>query len=254
MLRRLRGPKPPVADETPRIPAGDSPFEQISDRKMFEVLQNAVATRSKLHIWTEGRKHQHVSRIQKVAGSEGVTLVAVPKDKKFEYILNAYAIEEVFMSVQLPHDLVYFKAKVRPSDDSTISFKLMAPLYKVQRRTAIRVPVSEDMVSKIELNVEGRAAPLPCTLLNISVGGLALMTLALDFEPEFVVGKKVSLAFQFGTLPISATGNLRYLTVVQGSLISKRLKIGVQFEDIPTKTVDEIHTYVISESTKYLGR
>jgi c-di-GMP-binding flagellar brake protein YcgR len=232
----------------------ENPFEQVATKQILDVLQNAVATRSKLHIWTEGRKHQHVSRISKVANSESVTILTVPKEKKFEYILNSYAIEEVFMSVQLPNDLVYFKAKVRNSDEISFSFRLIEPLYKVQRRQAIRVPVPADMASAVEIVMEGRAEPIKAAILNISTGGVGVLTQELALEQEFEIGKKVSVSFQFGTLPVSATGNLRYLQVVQGSLISKRLKLGIQFDEIHMKTVDEIHTYVMHESTKYLGR
>lgn len=232
----------------------ENPFEIIPVKKVLDVLQNAVTVRSKTHIWTEGRKHQHVSRISRVASNDSVTILAVPKEKKFEYVLNSYAIDEVFMSVQLPNDLIYFKARVRQSDEVAFSFRVEGHVYKVQRRQAIRLPVPSDMAGPVELKIDGRDEPVRASVLNISVGGVGLLTADLEVEKDFVIGKKVELSFQFGTLPITAKGNLRYLQAIQGSLISKHLKLGVQFDDVHSKIVDDIHTYVMHESTKYLGR
>ena len=232
----------------------DSPFEPLDAKLYVEVLENAVFTKSKTHIWTDGRKHQLVSRISKVASTNAVTIVTVPKEKKFDYVLNSYAIEEVYMSVQLPNDLIYFKARVRQTDEVSFSFRLDGLIYKVQRRQAIRIPVPSDIAGPVELKVSGRATPITGSVLNISVGGVGVITKELTLEKDFEIGKLVEVSFKFGSLPVRATGNLRYLQPIQGALIGKRLKVGVQFNEIHTKTVDEIHTYVMSESTKYLGR
>ncbi|RYZ67705.1 MAG: PilZ domain-containing protein, partial [Proteobacteria bacterium] len=92
------------------------------------------------------------------------------------------------------------------------------------------------------------------SVINISVGGIGILTKEMDFEPLFQVGMNAELSFQFGTLPVNTPITLRYLQKVQSTLIGKRLRIGVQFEGIPQKSQDEIHIYVMNESVKFLGR
>ncbi len=239
-------------------PAGqqqeESPFTEIAERDTMEVLQSAISTKSKTHIWTEGRAHQMVGRISKVANSESVILIAVPKDKKFEQSLETSGTEDVLISVQLPSDLIYFKAKVKRSDEVAFSFMVVQPLYKVQRRQAIRVPVPSDMSSPVQITIPGRSTPIKATMLNISVGGVGVLTQDMSLEENFQIGMAAEVSFQFGTLPVRTQATLRYLQKVQGSLVGKRLKIGVQFEGIHSKTQDEIHIFVMNESVKYLGR
>lgn len=233
----------------------DKPFSEIETKDILDVLNNAITTRSKVHLWTEGRKYQYISRVSKVVESDAnqhkAFTMMVPKDPKFQIALDQNSIEEVFFSIQLPTDLIYGKAIVRKSNEVAFQFKVNIPLYKVQRRRAIRVPVPADMSSPVELVVEGFPL-ITGTLLNISTGGIGLMVKDLSLEKDFVVGRKAEIKFQFGTLPVVAKVNLRYAIPIQGSLMSKRLKIGIQYDEIPQKTVDEIHIYVMQQSTRYL--
>lgn len=222
------------------------------------LLQSGIPTNARLMIWTEGQKFSFTSRIHRVSAANGALMIAVPKEggEDFEEKLRKAGVEECLFSLNLPTDVVFFRGQLRPGDESALNFKVSPPVYKVQRRRNLRLPVSADRGSKVRIQLSASdSQPIEADLMNVSEGGVGVLVQDEAIYARLPQGKRLAIvSFTLDGHAYQATGEVRYAGVISGAKTKKQYRIGIQFVSIDRASSDRLANFVFEESSKYLGR
>lgn len=231
-------------------------FDLTKSQEARTLLKAAVPHKARLQCWTSGQQFQFVSRIINVIESGDINFISVSKEEggtKFEKDVLGAGISEVIFSLNLPTDTLFFKGEIRKGETGFMNFKV-DKVFKVQRRTAMRLPLSADKASVCTLHmVDGSVffgAPL-----NISDGGLGLLIdEKFDFDQINATKKIARIEMTVGSIQIEAQGEVRHGQESSSTLTKKTYKIGIQFTQIDQKLQDRIRSFVFEESAKFIGR
>lgn len=236
--------------------ANQKQFEPVKIEEARSLLKAAVPYKARLQCWTAGQQFQFISRIINVIESGNINFISVTKEEggtKFEKDVLGAGISEVIFSLALPTDTLFFKGEIRKGETGFMNFKV-EKVFKVQRRTAMRLPLTADKASVCTLHmIDGSVffgAPL-----NISDGGVGLLIdEKFDFDQINKVKKIARLEMSIGSIQVEAEAEVRHGQEVSSTMTKKTYKIGVQFTQIDQKLQDRIRSYVFEESAKFIGR
>jgi c-di-GMP-binding flagellar brake protein YcgR len=238
-----------------------APFEPAKPEETVPLLQSAVLRKSKLQCWSSGQAHSYTSRIVKVNESSGLKSISVSKEfpggDEFEGALVREAQEEIHFSLHLPTDIIFFKGELRRGESGTFTARVKEPIYKVQRRRSLRLPIPAVAAVAVKFRLASDAAKsYQAQLLNLSEGGLSIMS---GVDGLFkLLQKDVKLAqieFAIGGMEIAAAGIVRHsMEISTGSTVKDRFRFGIEFTALDPKLRDRLARYVLEESAKFLGR
>ncbi len=234
----------------------DSPFEPAKTEETLPLLQSAIARKSRLQCWSPGQKHSYTSRIVKVNETSGLISISIAKENpggdEFEAALVRESFEEILFSLQLPTDIIFFKAELRRGESGFITARVKVPIFKIQRRLALRLPIPGARTVLIQLP---NAAQISAELVNLSEGGIAV---SLNEKSEFdlLVATKslVRITFEVNEIPVSTSALIRHGFSAGSTMVKKAYRIGIAFQGIDVKLKDRLSQYVFEESAKFLGR
>lgn len=235
----------------------ENKFVETKPEEGKVLLQSAIPTNGRLMIWTEGQRFSFTSRIHRVMAANGALMIAVPKEgSDFEAKLRQAGVEECLFSLNLPTDVVFFRGQLRPGDESALNFKVSPPVYKVQRRRNLRLPVSEGRASSVRIQLSASdAKPIEASLMNVSEGGVGVLVQDESVYARLPQGKRLAIvSFTLDGHDYQATGEVRYAGVISGAKVKKQYRIGIQFVSIDRASSDRLANFVFEESSKYLGR
>ncbi len=234
-------------------------FEGITIEEAVSVLNRCVQSKVSVLCWTKDQAQNLKAPIETVFETSGIVFFSFFKNTEaeaFQRRLGQLAISEIFVSVTLPTDVVFFKAELRRVDDRFIHFRLINPMFKVQRRAGLRLPVPEH--NKMQAHFEypsGSGLKVEAPLLDISSGGIALLFTDQPCRDEFKTGSLLGeLNFMIRERKISVICEVRYTREISFSKLKKGIKVGIQFLQISESDRDFIAEYVLEESSKYFGR
>ena len=237
----------------------ENKFLPVSVHDTRSFLQSGVATRAKLSIWTEGQKHSFTSRVQNVTDQGRLLYVNVPKESEgaaFEEAVIKAGIHECMFGLHLPTDLVYFKGEMRRSDATSINFKVEMPIYKLQRRTSLRLPAPSGEAIEVEfaLGIDPTQV-YRAKLLNISDGGVGVMFDEIKLHAAGKEGTIVhDIRFTISGIPVFAVGVVRHAFALPGVKVKDKYRWGIQFTQIDAKLKERLSRYTMEASTKFFGR
>jgi hypothetical protein len=240
----------------PNDSSGALPFEAAKPEEILPLLQSGVPRKSRLQCWSPGRKYSYTSRIVKVHETAGLVSISISKEYaggvSFEADLMRESLGEVLFSLHLPTDVIFFKGEIRKGDESVLNARIKEPLYKVQRRESLRLPVSGKPV--VLISVPGQA-DISAEIVNVSEGGIGvLFREKVDFETVSALKANVGLAFTVFGIPVMAQAGIRHGSEVGSTLVKRSYRLGFSFTDIDAKLKTQLSQLVIEESAKYLGR
>ena len=232
-------------------------FTTVKPEEVKALLQNAIATRGKLFVWTSGQKYRLHTRIVHCFESGSFMYFAVnydPDEAAFEKSLKSDDIQECLFNLTLPTDIVFFKGEIKKSDRGFLNFKVSLPVYKVQRRRNLRMPVTKMNLS-VTLKVPESTAACRGKTLDLSEGGMAFAledeSQAALFEPGSVV---TEVLFALGTRTFRCEGEIRYRKEIASSKVKKIFKFGLQFKGLTKDEREIINGWVLEECSGFFGR
>jgi c-di-GMP-binding flagellar brake protein YcgR len=234
-------------------------FNPLTTIEARSQLQLAASQQARVMIWTEGQKISFNSRMQKFTEAAQTFLISASGEGgglEFERTLRTYGIVECLFSLHLPTDILFFKGELKRSDHQYLNFKVEQPVYKLQRRLSLRLPVSPGKASKVKIHLSADdQQPIEVDLLNISEGGIAVL---FGQEPIFKVltgGKKLAkISFELSGITVMGSGEVRHTTELVGSRKDSRYRVGIHFTQIDAKLKDQLIRFVLEESSRYFGR
>ncbi len=234
----------------------ESPFEAAQPEEIVPLLQSAVIRSSRLQCWSAGQKHSYTSRIVKVHESSGTVVISVSKEEPggntFEKGLYSEGVSEVMFSLHLPTDVIFFKGEIRLGDSSFFSVRVRTPIFKVQRRVALRLPIPGG--AAVKLTVPG-GKDVRASLINLSEGGIGIgMRSKPDFDSLGPVTGPVPIHFEVFGISVAAIAVIRHRAEVGTAASSKMFRLGMEFTQIESKLQTRLSQLVYEESSKYLGR
>ena len=237
----------------------ENKFQPVTVHDTRSFLQSGVATRARLSIWTEGQKYSFTSRVQTVTDQGQLLYVNVPKDEEggaFEEAVIKAGISECMFGLHLPTDLVYFKGEMRRSDATSINFKVVMPIYKLQRRTSLRLPAPSGETIDVQFALGTDPTQIyRAKLLNISDGGVGVM---FDDVKLHSAGKEGTIVhdirFTIGGFPVLAIGVVRHAFALPGVKVKDKYRWGIQFTQIEAKLKERLSRYTMEASAKFFGR
>lgn len=223
---------------------------------MIPLLQSGVSWEARLQCWTPGRAHSFTSRIVKV--HEGLVRIVIsvakegPEGAAFEKGVVDGFFEEVLFSLHLPTDVVFFKGEFIPAGPGIFNVRVKDALYKVQRREALRLPVSGHPAVRLIL---AGGTVRNAELLNVSEGGVGLIFRdRASFEAVSAAKDDVAISFTAFKIPVQAKATVKHATEVGSALVRKSFRLGLAFSEIDPLLQTELSQLVMEESAKYLGR
>lgn len=234
----------------------ETPFEAAKDEETVPLLQSAVLRNAKLQCWSPGQKYSYTSRIIRVNEASGIVLISISKEEPggdvFEKGLYAEGISEVMFSLHLPTDVIFFKGEIRLGDAAYLNARIKTPVFKVQRRVALRLPIQGN--SPVMLR-EPNGRSIRVSLINLSEGGLGVgLRSKPDFDLLATVNVPVPVQFEAFGIPIVAEAVIRHRTEIGSSVTAKLFRLGMEFTTIDSKLQTRLSQLVYEESSKYLGR
>lgn len=241
-------------------PEQDKQFVDVKPEEINGLLQSAINTKAKLMIWTPGQKISITTTLDRFTNSQGEYYITIDKNAeagRFEWQLKDFGLEECLFSLSLPTDVLFLKGQWKRPDKNAVHFRLHLPIFKIQRRRNIRLPVTDTHVTKANIQlVRGDDQPIKAQITNISEGGLGLI---VEDESDFnklYVGKKFDLVeFVLINMSIHASGEVRYGQEIQANAkVKKKFRIGIQFSNLDPDLQDKIAKFVFEESSKFIGR
>jgi c-di-GMP-binding flagellar brake protein YcgR len=249
-----------VSEEKKTPAPGSAPFDAAKPEETLPLLQSAIPHKAKLQCWSAGQKHTYTSRIVKVHESAGLKSVSVSKEaaggEEFEAALLREAAEEIMFSLHLPTDIVFFKGELRRGESGTFTARVKEPIYKVQRRQSLRLPVPTAQKVPVRFRLASRAdAFYEAQVLNVSDGGISMMS--GDDEVFRACAKDAKLAnmvFQIGPIDVGASGIVRHAMELKAPGVKEKYRFGIEFTAIDPKIKDRLSRYVMEESAKFTGR
>lgn len=241
-----------------KVEPGESPFEPAKAEETLPLLQSAIARKSKLQCWSPGQKHSYTSRIVKVNETGGLVSISVSKEfdggEEFEAALIRGGFEEILFSLHLPTDIIFFKAEIRRGESGFFTARVKIPVFKIQRREALRLPIPTGASRTIQITVTG-APTLNAELVNISEGGVGIsMTDKAEFDSLSATKTPVSIAFEVSGIRVNTTAMVRHGFEAGSSMVKKTYRLGLAFKDMDPKMKERLSQLVFEESAKFLGR
>ncbi len=236
----------------------DSPFVAAKPEETLPLFQAAVARKSRLQCWSEGQRYSYTSRIVKVHETSGLILISVAKEfpggDEFETALIREAFDEILFSLHLPTDILFFKGEPRRGEAGFFNARVKIPVFKAQRRTALRLPVSPSQTSSVVVHLDAEP-PIGASLVNVSEGGLGISVMdRADFER--LAGTKSSFGVQFEVygFRVDARAIFKHGAETGSALVRKSFRIGIAFEKLDPKIQTRLSQLVFEESAKFIGR
>lgn len=237
----------------------ENKFVEVRREDTVDLFQAAIRPASKLMIWTEGQKYSFHGRIQRVNEAAGSVFLSVPKEIggfAFESSLLQFEIEDCLFTLNLPTDVLFFKGKLKRSDESALNFKVNLPIFKIQRRRNLRLPVSGDRYSKVRIQLSASdSQPIEAEFLNVSEGGVGVLVQNAAVFARLPLGKQLAIvSFTIDGNRYDATGEVRYGEEIGSTLQKRKYKVGIQFVKIDRAQSDRLSHFVFEESAKFFGR
>lgn len=238
-------------------PPQESLFETAKPEETLALLQGGVTRASRLQCWTTGQKHSHTSRIVKVNDVHGIISISISKEnpgaEAFQTALLKGSVEEVFFSLHLPTDVIFFKGSFRRGDAEFLNVRVNIPIFKTQRRHSMRLPVSASENAISLRLVTGKSVDVE--MLNFSDGGVGLaIRKKSDYDLLVAVKTPITLSFKVMGLAVTALALVRHGFEVGAPGAIKSYRIGMQFAVIDTKLRERLSQIVFEESSKFIGR
>lgn len=236
----------------------ESPFEPAKTEETLPLLQSAIARKAKLQCWSPGQKHSYTSRIVKVNETGGLVSISVSKEfaggEEFEAALIRGGFEEILFSLHLPTDIIFFKAEIRRGESGFFTARVKVPIFKIQRREALRLPITSDASKTVKITVTG-APTLSAELINVSEGGIGIsITDKSDFDSLSATKTPVGIVFEVNGLRVNTSAMVRHGFEAGSTMVKKTYRLGLSFKDMDPKMKERLSQLVFEESAKFLGR
>lgn len=236
----------------------ESPFEPAKPEETLPLLQSAIARKSKLQCWSPGQTHSYTSRIVKVNETAGLVSVSVSKEfpggDEFEAALIRESCEEIMFSLQLPTDIIFFKAELRRGETGYFTARVKAPIFKIQRRESLRLPISGSSPRTVRIQLPAGPS-VNAELVNLSEGGISISIGEKAGFDSLVVNKApVQISFEVNGISVVTQAFVRHGFEAGSSMVKKAYRLGLAFKDMEPKLKDRLSQLVFEESAKFLGR
>ncbi len=234
-------------------------FEQIKPEESRKLLQGAILGKDKLKIWTTNQTHSIQTRVSSTLDSAMNFFITIPaENNELEFIsqIKSAHIDELFFTLTLPTDVLFFKGELKKTDKLGFNFKVIEPVFKVQRRTAYRLPIPEMQKLFCEFDLsEGDEAHFKLRIFDLSAGGLGLFVsdsiAATLLNPET---KIKNLKFKIRNIEFNLLGEIRYRKEIPLSKVSKAYRVGLKFLNLSPSQDSFLTGFVFEESLKFSGR
>jgi c-di-GMP-binding flagellar brake protein YcgR len=179
-----------------------------------------------------------------------------PGGEEFEAILLREGSDQIHFSLHLPTDIIFFKGELRRGESGTFTARVKEPIYKVQRRRSLRLPIPASQTIMVSFRLASDASKrFQAQLLNLSDGGISLMSGEETLYQLFPKDAKLAqIEFKIGPLEVAAAGVVRHAMAVGNPGVKDRFRFGVEFAAMDPKLKERVARYVLEESAKYLGR
>ncbi len=235
---------------------GALPFEAAKPEETLPLLQSGVPRESRLQCWSPGRKFSYTSRIVKVHETAGLVSISVSKEytggATFESDLTKESLGEILFSLHLPTDVIFFKGELRKGDPTYFNARIKEPIFKVQRRESLRLPVPGKPTVLI---VYPGSVGYSAEVINVSEGGIGVhFREKTDFEVLAALKVPVTLTFTVFGISVSAAAEIRHGSEVGSTPVKKSYRLGFFFTEMDAKLRTQLSQLVFEESAKYLGR
>ncbi|MBC7691943.1 MAG: PilZ domain-containing protein [Methylotenera sp.] len=237
----------------------DKKFVAAKPEEARALIQNAIKTRSKVLIWTQQQKYRLTSKLESTFESGSSLYLSVTKgveEAEFETNLKREGIEECLFSASLPSEVIFFKANLRKSAQGLLHFKLQDPVYKVQRRRSLRMPLGN---APVHFRLAPSAPSLPdlsCLMIDVSDGGFGMTTDDEALSQRLVQGVLLEeVAFTLGGRSFVLTAEIMYRKEIPATnKLKKHFRLGLVFRGIREQDAEYISKFVFEESSRFFGR
>ncbi len=231
--------------KTPFVAVGDAAEQAL-------LLEDAVRNAIPVTLWTKKKEHliQHavLTSTNGPMGFEVKVLSSQSNKRAVEYLLankqpcylNFGTFKcGVFFSGVLSRELIagrYFRLIFDPPRD----------FFKVQRRIAVRLPIRAPYLLVLELKIPAINQFVQRKVIDVSIGGLAILTSANEAE-YFSKGRVIpEVKFVVRSRTITASAEVRHSRLINEEKLPQ-LFVGLRFMDLDKKDQGMIEKFINEE-------
>lgn len=235
-----------------------SMFEAVKFEKGKELIDFAEKKAALFSLWSKGQKYSAHGRVMKTLTSGTSLLFTIARTDEvatFEKALESDGISEVLFSVNLPTDVIFFRAEIRRKDTLGMNFKVVDSVYRAQRRKMMRLPILESEGVLATFTLKGETAARVVRLHDLSEGGVGFIEENVSQQTIFSKGFVIhDFVFSVRERAIRVDIEVLYSFDTTPQKKIKTLRFGAVFRKISVDDREFINSYVIEKSSQFFGR
>jgi c-di-GMP-binding flagellar brake protein YcgR len=240
-----------VADEAPKK---DSPFEEIRDATVIkDVFSTSYKQGLPIQFWMKDKKITFDTIISGV--NKERIFIDLPKSvalAEFDAFFSAQtdpADHLIFGTVMIQKSKFFLKILVAEREERTVKCYLPHAVFKLQRRTALRIKLS--FVKKVFCTFDDPKSPgkpLQYRMMDLSTGGTSIQAKPED-EAQFPVGMQIkNIEFKVHAGLVNCNGEVRHTMQARDESRAPITKVGIQFKDLPVAAAAYLQEFEEYES------
>lgn len=237
----------------------NSPFEEILDPAIHRsILNTAFKTSLSFNFWNKEKTLLFDAKISGIT-KERIFFELPPSisdqawDSAFSSVtVNAPSDDQyLFAKALVEKTVLFFKFLVAQREIRTIKLYPTPQIFKLQRRTNLRVRVSFVNKMFMEYEIGNRPGLVKNRIFDISSGGLSFVCKEED-ESLYTNGTELKkIEFKLLGRTIQTDGVVRHTMKTRDESRMPVLKVGIQFSNMSPESVKLIEAHVEEES-KYM--
>jgi hypothetical protein len=202
-----------------------------------------------------------------MTGQHYLSLSAQPELVDWMNRANFEEGEPLYTRAKLPNESIFFKIRYRRRDSKGFHFRVDGPIYKVQRRESLRLPIPPGMPSRVRW-LDEKLGALEGTVADLSEGGigirLELQKLATEKFPSlrelqhWHAGARLErVHIEIEWIPpllIEQSLVLRHIREVSSAKVARYWALGCEWTDRDPTSMKRISSLIFEESFRYIGR
>jgi hypothetical protein len=237
----------------------DRKFLPVEDpQEAASMLREGAKGACSAMFWTKDQGqviHTHLTVYSK---NDRLLYTHAPQDfdvRRLIESLHKQNSRDCYFSVSLPRANIFFSAAFDGTDTSGLKFKLPDKIFKVQRRSDLRLQIPDGYLVKVEFK-----DPLfPDQIISkkgidISAGGLSINVDPAEL-PHYTVGLELEITFNVPSRSrLSCKAEVRHTSTLPSGQRFSGGKVGLQFKSLPATEARHINDYVMEQSRKYFSQ
>lgn len=243
-----------------------SPFFEIKDSILIAKLFD-IATRHFIPVtlWLKNQTLKFEAELTVEVREYKTSVAILPESvspESFNELLAVQQSNEILGSLIIDSTTFFFKTTTKPigADREYVRFLIPASVFKLQRRTNLRIPFQRNLAPKVTVfdptrtwdptKAVSNKELILLRMLDLSAGGCAVAA-RIEEKDKFAAGTLLhDLRFLLRTMEIVTEAVVRHVVETVNDKGQPMLRVGLQFKDLRIDFAKHISLFVEDESRK----